>query len=162
LKVSDPGGHLKSKSYPMLFGLVAALLIQVGNADFQPALHAAGKVNLLRVPNGGLQPQAALDERGILHLVYFTGEPQRGDIYYIRRDAGKTEFTSPVRINSEPGSAVAVGTIRGAQLAIGKNGRVHVAWNGRHKPDGYGAPMLYARMSDARTGFDPQINVMQF
>jgi hypothetical protein len=153
---------MKSKSYPMLFGLVAALLIQFGNADLQPELHAAGKVNLHRVPNGGLQPQATLDERGILHLVYFTGEPQGGDLYYVRRDAGRTEFTSPMRINSEPGCAVAIGTIRGASLAVGKNGRVHVAWNGRHDPSGRGAPMLYARMNDARTGFDPQLNVMQF
>jgi hypothetical protein len=57
-----------------------------------------------------------------LRLVYFTGEPQGGDIYNIRREAGKTEFTSPLRINSEPGSALAVGTIRGAHLAVGKTG----------------------------------------
>jgi hypothetical protein len=46
----------------------------------------------------------ALDERGVLHLIYFTGEPQGGDIFYVRRDAGKTEFTSPLRVNSKPGS----------------------------------------------------------
>jgi len=153
---------MKSKSYPILFGIFAVMLLQVERVGLQPALHAAGKVNLLRTPNGGLQPQAALDERGVLHLVYFTGEPQGGDIYYVRRDEGKTEFTSPMRVNSEAGSAVAVGTIRGAQLAVGKNERVHVAWNGRHDPGGPGAPMLYARMNDARTGFDPQRNVMRF
>jgi hypothetical protein len=146
----------------LLFGLIATLLVQAGSADLQPALQAVEKVKLLRTPNGGLQPQAALDECGVLHLLYFTGEPQGGDIYYVRREAGKTEFTSPVRVNSEPGSAVAVGTIRGAQLAVGKNGRVHVAWNGRRETDGRDAPMLYARMNDARTGFEPQLNVMQF
>jgi hypothetical protein len=153
---------MKSKSYLMLLGLVATLLVQAGSAVLQPALQAAGKVKLLRVPNGGIQPQAAMDERGVLHLVYFTGEPQGGDIFYVRRDAGKAEFTSPIRVNSAPGSAVAVGTIRGAQLAVGKNGRVHVAWNGRGDSGGRGAPMLYARMNDARTGFEPQLNVMQF
>src|SRR5215510_13958584 len=146
----------------LVFGLAAAMLIQAGSAGLQPALQADGKVKLLRTPNGGIQPQAALDERGVLHMVYFSGEPQGGDLYYVRRDAGKTEFTSPLRVNSEPGSAVAIGTIRGAQLAVGKNGRVHIAWNGRHNPDGNGAPMLYARMNDARAGFDPQMNVMQF
>ncbi|HEY7183118.1 MAG TPA: hypothetical protein VIC84_16930 [Blastocatellia bacterium] len=146
----------------LLFGLGAVLLVQVGSADLQPALQAVRKVKLIRTPNGGLQPQAALDERGVLHLVYFIGEPQGGDIYYVRRDAGKTDFTSPVRVNSEQGSAVAVGTIRGAQLAIGRNGRVHIAWNGRRETDGNDAPMLYARMNDARTGFEPQLNVMQF
>jgi hypothetical protein len=153
---------MKSIPYSVLFWLIVALLVQAGSASPQPAKQATGKVMLLRTPNGGLQPQAALDERGVLHLVYFTGEPQRGDIYYVRRDAGKSEFTSPLRVNSEPGSAVAVGTIRGAHLAVGKNGRVHVAWNGRHDPGGHEAPMLYARMNDARTGFYPQRNVMQF
>jgi hypothetical protein len=153
---------MKSKTYSMLLGLIAALLAQAGSAGLQLAPQAPGKVKLLRTPNGGLQPQAALDERGVLHLVYFTGEPQGGDIYYVRREAGKTEFTSPLRINSELGSAIAVGTIRGAHLAVGKNGRVHVAWNGRHDPGGHDAPMLYARMNDARTGFDLQRNVMQF
>ena len=153
---------MKSKPYSVLLGVIAALLVQAGSGSLQPAQQATGKVKLLRTPNGGLQPQAAVDELGILHLVYFTGEPQGGDLYYVRRDAGKAEFTSPMRVNSESGSAVAIGTIRGASLAVGKNGRVHVAWNGRHKPDGYDTPMLYARMNDARTGFDPQINVMQF
>ena len=120
---------MKSKPYSMLLVLIAALLVQAGSASLQPARQAAAKVKLLRTPNGGLQPQAALDELGILHLVYFTGEPQGGDIYYVRRETGKTEFTSPLRVNSEPGSAVAVGTIRGAHLAVGKNGRED-SWKG--------------------------------
>ncbi|MBO0862282.1 MAG: exo-alpha-sialidase [Chloracidobacterium sp.] len=153
---------MKSKTYSMLFGIIVATLLQVGSAGLRPASHAAGKVNLLRTPDGGLQPQVALDERGVLHLVYFKGEPSGGDIYYVRRDPGKTEFTSPISVNSRPGSAVAIGTIRGAQLAVGKNGRVHVAWNGRDDHGGHGAPMLYTRMNDARTGFDPQRNVMRF
>jgi hypothetical protein len=153
---------MKPKLNSMLSGLVAILLVQAGSVSPQSAQQATSKVKLLRTPNGGLQPQAALDERGILHLVYFTGEPQGGDIYYVRRDAWKSEFTTPLRVNSEPGSAVAVGTIRGAHLAVGQNGRVHVAWNGRHVPGGHNAPMLYARMNDARTDFDAQLNVMQF
>src|SRR5262245_46215726 len=100
---------MKSKPYSVILGVIAALLVQVGGASPQQAQQVAGKVKLLRTPNGGLQPQAALDERGILHLVYFTGEPQGGDLYYVRREVGKTEFTSPLRINSEPGSAVAIG-----------------------------------------------------
>jgi hypothetical protein len=117
---------------------------------------------LLRTPNGGIQPQAVMDERGALHLIYFSGEAGGGDVYYVRRDPGKTEFNAPLRVNSDPGSAIAAGTIRGAHLAIGKNGRVHVAWNGPHKPGGYEAPMFYARMNDAGTGFEPQRNVMRF
>jgi hypothetical protein len=122
----------------------------------------SAKVNLLRAPNNGLQPQAVMDERGALHLIYIAGEPSAGDVFYVRRERGKADFTAPIRVNSEPGSAVAVGTIRGAQIAIGRNGRVHVAWNGASKGEGHHfSPMLYARMNDAKTGFEPQRNLMQ-
>lgn len=122
----------------------------------------SGKIKLLRVPNGGLQPQTFVDRRGVLHLIYFSGEPQGGDIYYVKRLEGKADFTTPIRVNSEPNSAVAIGTIRGAHLAIGKNGRVHVAWNGPHKTGSLEAPMLYARLSDAGATFEAQRNLMQF
>lgn len=128
----------------------------------QSAQSGNNKVTLLRTPNGGIQPQAVIDERGALHLIYFAGEPGGGDVYYVRRDPGKSEFKAPLRVNSEPRTAVATGTIRGAHIAVGKNGRVHVAWNGPHKAGGHEAPMFYARMNDARTGFEPQRNVMQF
>ncbi|MGE0130343.1 MAG: sialidase family protein [Blastocatellales bacterium] len=130
-----------------------------------PASADPAKVNLIRAPNGGIQPQAVIDERGVSHLVYFAGEPSAGDIFYVRRERGKDEFSSPIQVNSQPGSAIAVGTMRGAQIAIGKNGRVHVSWNGSNKAAPRGpensAPMLYARMNDAKTAFEAQRNLMQ-
>jgi hypothetical protein len=125
---------------------------------------SASRVAVSRVPGNGVQPQALLDERGTLHLVYLTGEPGASDVFYVKRAADQTEFSAPWRVNSRPGSAIAAGTIRGAQLALGKNGRVHVAWNGSQKTaDGttHEVPMLYARMNDAGTGFEPQRNLMQ-
>jgi hypothetical protein len=60
---------------------------------------------------------------------------------------------------------VALGTIRGAQLALGRDGRVHVAWNGTAKAlpanPFQGSPMLYARLDPGRTAFEPQRNLMQ-
>ena len=153
---------MKLKSCWMLFALALLLPALSARVGAQSAQSANGKIKLLRVPSNGLQPQTVMDERGTLHLIYFLGEPGGGDVYYVRRDAGRAEFTAPTRINSEPNTAVAVGTIRGAHLAVGKNGRVHVAWNGPHKPGGHEAPMLYARMNDARTDFEAQRNVMQF
>ena len=153
---------MKLKHCWMLFVLASLLPALAARAGAPSAQSASGKVKLLRVPNGGLQPQTAIDERGALHLIYFTGEPGGGNVYYVRRDAGKTEFTTPLRVNSESNTAVATGTIRGAHLAVGKNGRVHVSWNGLHKPGGHEAPMFYARMNDARTAFEAQRNVMQF
>jgi len=133
-------------------------------------LDPAIKVNLVRTPNNGIQPQAVVDERGTLHLVYLAGDPSASDVFYVRRDAGKasgnTGFSAPLRVNRQPGSAIATGTIRGAQVSIGKKGRVHVAWNGSNKAEprspNNSAPMLYARLNDAGTAFEAERNLMQF
>jgi len=117
-------------------------------------------VKLRRTPEGGLQPQALVDGKGTLQLVYLKGDPKACDVYYARRAAGQTNFSS-LRVNSEPGSAIAVGTIRGAQFALGRNGRVHVAWNGSgNKKSERGAPMLYSRLNDAGDAFEPQRDLM--
>jgi hypothetical protein len=122
---------------------------------------SAPRVSLERLPEGGLQPQVAVDDQGSLHLLYYTGDPRNGDVFYVRA-------SSPaIRVNSQPGSAIAAGTIRGAQLALGKGGRAHVAWNGS-KPDGplnpesgkHGASMLYAHLDNAGAAFEPQRNLM--
>lgn len=126
----------------------------------------AADVRLVRTPENGLQPQVAVDGKGTVHMVYFRGEPMAGDICYVRRKAGEAEFSAPVRVNSQAGSAIATGTVRGAHIAAGRNGRVHVAWmgakNAEPKGPGGGHPMLYARLNDAGTAFEPQRNVAQF
>ena len=129
------------------------------------------KLRFIRVPNGGIQPQAAMDEKGTIHLVYFSGDPMQGDLFYVTSTDDGATFSQPRRVNSQPGSAIAAGTIRGGQIAIGKNGRIHVAWNGSNiaKPEGplnpeageRGAPMLYARLDETGNAFEPQRNLMQ-
>lgn len=142
-----------------------ALMAAIAMTRAKTNLSDGGMVNLIRTPNGGLQPQAVTDASGALHLVYFAGEPGGGDIFYVRRERGKEDFTSPVRVNSQPGSAIATGTIRGAHIAVGRRGRVHVSWNGSNQasPRGPGnsAPMLYARMDDAKTAFEAQRDLMR-
>ena len=124
------------------------------------------KVTVVRTPNGGLQPQAVMDADGVLHLIYFGGEAGGGDCFYVQRKPGEDTFSSPLRINSHPGSVIALGNIRGAHLAVGKGGRVHVAWMGSKtshpKGPGGASPMLYARLNDLKTAFEPQRNIMQF
>jgi hypothetical protein len=127
-------------------------------------LPARAAVTTARVPHQGIQPQVAVDERGVVHLIYFSGEAAGGDVHYVKSmDAGRT-FSPPLRVNSVAGSVIAVGNIRGAHLALGKNGRVHVAWMGSkaaRTPSGE-APMLYARLNDQGTAFEAQRNVIQF
>jgi hypothetical protein len=51
---------------------------------------------------------------------------------------------------------MAIGNMRGGQLAIGRNGRVYVAWYGLPA----GKSMLYARLNDAGTAFEPERNLI--
>jgi hypothetical protein len=132
----------------------------------RPVFARAGEIKLVRTPNGGIQPQAVVDDKGTLHLIYFLGDPSAGDIFYVRKSPGQSGFSAPIRVNSQPGSAIAVGTIRGAQIAVGRKGRVYVSWMGSKTAEPRGpaqaTPMLYARLNDRQTAFEPQRNVMQF
>jgi hypothetical protein len=122
---------------------------------------AAPRVEMLRLPGEGIQPQVVMDEQQVLHVLYFKGLPAGGDLYYIRRPQGAAGFSSPLRVNSTPGSALATGSVRGGQLAVGANGRAHVAWYGARELDIAGAkrrPVWYARLGDDAR-FAPQVNV---
>jgi len=121
-------------------------------------------VTLIRVPNGGIQPQV-VERDGVVHVLYLAGAPENGDLFYVKsRDFGRT-FSKPLRVNQTPGSGHAIGNIRGAHLAIGANGRAHVAWNGSAAAQPRGPagqpPMLYARLNDAGTAFEPERNLIQ-
>ncbi|HMC66179.1 MAG TPA: hypothetical protein VKI65_14680 [Gemmataceae bacterium] len=126
----------------------------------QPPAEQPSNVTLLRVPNGGIQPQAVVDAKGTLHLIYFKGEAGGGDLFYVRRQPGQERFSAPIRVNSQLDSAIATGTIRGGQIALGKAGRVHIAWNGSGK-DKRAEGMLYARLNDSGTAFEEQRNLMR-
>lgn len=135
------------------------IFIFITAAAWAASSERPGDVRVQRVPDGGIQPRVAVAADGAIHIIYFSGDPAAGDIFYVRN------FGKPMRVNSHPGSAIAVGNIRGPQLALGRNGRVHVAWNGSKdaEPKGPGGatPMLYTRMNDAGTAFEPERNVIQ-
>ena len=109
------------------------ILVCVIGANLFPcglALADDKHVTVMATPGHGIQPQAVMDAHGNLHLLYFQGDAGSGNLQYVRRDAGETEFSKPLRVNSQQESAIATGTIRGGHLAVGKNDRVHVSWNG--------------------------------
>ena len=140
------------------FPIVASLFLAGLLAGHSLATDA---VTLLRTPNRGIQPQVVVDGKGIVHLIYFRGAAEHGDIFYVRSDNAGAKFSDPIQVNSERGSAIAIGNIRGADLAVGKNGRVHVAWNGSGRKGQPNEGMLYARLNDKGTAFEPQRNLMQ-
>src|ERR1051326_7546330 len=126
-------------------------------------------ISLERVPNSGLQPQVAVRPNGEIDMIYFSGDPKAGDLFYVHSTDDKI-FSRPIRVNSQGGSVTALGTIRGGQIAGSAGGRVHVAWNGSGvalplgpiNPDSgkAGSPMLYTRLNDQGTAFEPQRNLM--
>ncbi len=114
----------------------------------------------LRAPRGGIQPLAAVDEQGVIHLVAYVGEAKSGDLLYLRSSDGGKTFGEPLPITTEATRACAFGAVRGAQMALGRGGRVHVAWNGPAGEDPHGAPLLYTRLDDAGARFEEPRNVI--
>lgn len=110
-----------------------------------------------RVVGGGIQPQLVADASGRIHLLYFAGKPEAGDLFYTSRAPDKAPWGPPIRVNSRSGSAIAAGTIRGGQLTLDGAGRVHVLWNGSgqaKRADGSGMQILYTRSSADRSKFE--------
>jgi hypothetical protein len=146
--------------------LIHAIALCVLAAVVSPA-SAADRVTILRTTGAGIQPQAVIDAKGVIHLIDFRGKPAAGDLFYSRwgpRAGAGAGFSPSIQVNSQPGSAIALGTIRGGQIALGKGGRVHVAWNGsgtaRPRNSFGGSPMLYARSDPDGQAFEPQRNLM--
>jgi hypothetical protein len=140
--------------------IVVVLLIALCKASAV----AAVIIKTVPLPAGGIHPQVCTDSRQRAHVIYFKGDPRAGDIYYTRSDDGGKTFTTPQRVNSQPGSAMIIGTVRGPHLAVGKDDRIHVAWMGseatKSAVEGKQIPMLYTRLNDARDGFEPQRNLI--
>src|SRR5438874_8028020 len=63
-------------------------------------------VQLMKAPNGGLQPQAVADSKGVIHVIYLYGDPAAADIGYVRKPPGGRDFSPPIRVNSALGSAI--------------------------------------------------------
>src|SRR4051794_10144497 len=156
------------KTLALAIGVGALLLLSFTAPS---AMNSNVAVALVRVPQGGIQPEATVDAHGTLHLLYFAGEARGGNLFYARStDYGRT-FSTPIRVNGQEGSAIATGTIRGGQLAVGRSGRVHVVWNGSDGASPRGlvnpasgkaeAPFLYSRSNANGTAFEPQRDLAQ-
>ena len=109
------------------------------------------------LPAGGSVPDAEVDENGVIHVAFLSG----GDVLYIRsKDEGET-FTQPIRVNTEAGFASG-GRFRGPDLAIGRNGKVHVVWYNagyqQERPhDEWG--VMYSRLYEKTMRFEKARNL---
>lgn len=117
------------------------------------------QVKVEAVPEGGIQPQVLVDQKGTAHLVYLKGDPKACDIRYTHRSLTDSNWAEPITVNSTAASAVAMGTIRGAQLALGRENSVQVVWNGvptmlsdkQHR-----SPLYHARKPAGALTFEKQ------
>src|SRR6266511_2569830 len=76
------------------FGLVVLFCL----SGFYLAASESRQVKLIRTPDGGIQPQAAVDSKGVVHLIYYKGEADNGDIFYVRQKLGENTFSSPIPV----------------------------------------------------------------
>src|SRR5437763_13299384 len=77
--------------------LMTAPAARAAEAPGPPDETEAGPVTLLATPGGGIQPQAAIDAAGVIHLVSFQGPPGGGDLVYLRIEPGQTDVAPPIR-----------------------------------------------------------------
>lgn len=128
------------------------LALTLALAMFPPAMIP------MRVPNGGIQPQVLQDAKGTVHLVYYKGDPMHGDLYYTQSaDEGMT-WTDPKQVNHKPHDAIARGAIRGAQIAFGPDGTLHVVWLGSDSGPN-GMPLYYTRKPVEADEFEAERNL---
>src|SRR4029450_12742174 len=139
----------------MTFGILAGEKVA---GEKRSASDSGMPVAVVSLPDGAIQPQAVVDANDVVHMVFFRGNPAGRDLYYVKLGADGCRLSQPGPVTSIEGSALATGSVRGAQLSLGRNGIVHVAWHGS-KPTFEGSvtdvPMWYARSTDG-TRFEAQ------
>ncbi len=120
---------------------------------------AGADVSTVKMPEPASRTQVRVGAEGIIHVVY-ADMKNRGDLLYIRQQAGQEGFSKPVKVNSTPHCA------GGFNMALGKQGRVHVLIrpNARYSRDVLKRTpkfndlkfMLYCRLNDEGTRFEKE------
>jgi hypothetical protein len=138
----------RQRRFAVLTALLALVGVLAGEPGVAPVGHLPPRVAVERLPQGHLQPSVVSAAGGELQMVCLAGDAKGSDVVWLRRAPGAQHFGDPVKVNSVPGSAVAVGSIRGPVAALGGDGMLHVLWNGSQsaqKRFGGGGPLLYTR-----------------
>lgn len=119
----------------------------------------AQQVTPVHLPDDVYRPQIVVDAANTTHLVY-ANKTIKGDLYYRKLEAGRDGFSEPIKVNSTPNCAA------GFNMALGKDNRVHVVIRPTapyFKDKLQRAPkfvdlaeMLYCRLNDDGTAFEPE------
>ena len=108
--------------------VAAAFALSLPSFGAEAKLKSGERIRLRRLPNGGIQPQVMSDDNGILHVLYYAGDALNGDVFYTHSADGGATFSQALRVNSNPRSAIAAGTIRGPKFRLAK--LVVCTWRG--------------------------------
>jgi len=123
-----------------------------------PLIPGLAAVRVEEVPEKGLQPEVVTGTDGVIHLVYLKGSPNGTDVRYTWRKSGDP-WQPSITVNSTPKSGIAMGTIRGPQIALNGTGTVLVLWNGvggKSQP----SPLWFSRKSETDSSFEEQRNLL--
>ena len=146
-------------------GIVAAALSILALSAWAADSGVVPRVEVLRLPERAIKPRAAVGSDGTLHVVFYAGSLQQGNVFYVRRGPSDSEFSRRIRVNNGPGKAAGRGPVNSPQMALGRGDRVHVAYRGspEQPPVGpYDSPgIFHARLNDDATAFEPAQNVQQ-
>jgi len=113
------------------------------------ACAAAPTVTVVKLPEGCLVPDAVMDAKGVLHLVFGYNH----DALYCQSPNNGVSFSKPIKLNGPEGVTTTMGE-RGPKVALGKEGAIHVCWADRWSP-GTHVYARYTRSLDGGKTFDP-------
>jgi len=137
------------------------------------SIHAEPDVTTVKLPYGGIRPQAAIDRAGMIHIVQANSKI-RGDLMYVKHAPGQKQFSDPVKVLRE-----ASGMAASFNMTVGRDGRVHVFTrpNPRYSKKELGAEaydamfkskarffvlryMLHSRLNDDGSAFEDETNII--
>ncbi len=145
-------------------GLWAALAAASAPAQDPPAVEVAppprdiGALEVVPPPPTAVQYHVAVDGTGALHMVFSESAGsgpigrRAATLFHTVRAPGAGEWSTPVRVNR---AADVVKAASYPRIAVGRDGRVHIAWATMINPVG----QWYARAQDDGAGFEPERNL---
>lgn len=154
-EASARAGSRRSRGFT-LAGLVVTAAVVLAAGWLVIAFLGGPEVEVARIPEGGRMPRAVIDPAGAVHVIYFDGVMSGGDLLHVSRAAGGSDWTEPVRVNSERRSAVGMGPMDGGQVALDGDGRLHAAWFQTNP-----TRIFYTRREPGGATFEPQRTLWQ-
>ncbi|MDT8427450.1 MAG: hypothetical protein RQ757_01645 [Pseudomonadales bacterium] len=138
----------------VLASITAVTLAAERGADTDQQADGPPRLQVLPVPDNGIQPRLVQAANGDIHLLYFRKRMadrrnREGDLYYRQFNYQDGSWGLPVRVSS--GSYAHLDAIGRAAMAIDGSGRLHVVWYQDRPQPAY----FYTRSDTQRTRFEP-------